>query len=208
MGLNDKDSDWLKDAPNLAAAGKKIPFTVPSGYFEELSDTLRSRMLTESLRFKNEDEFKIPPQYFEQLSSQIRSRIALEDLRQGSSSGGFTVPDHYFTELESRIHARTDHKTQRIVPLRRLINSWVTYASAACITMIIGLSIYMNSSSYRFDKQLSKVPDEEIINYLQVYSTAGDTPLIIEYLNQDEIEQMNSGISIDEIEQYINNTAL
>ena len=66
--------------------------------------------------------------------------------------------------------------------------------------MLIGSVIYFNSSYYSFNKQLSGVPDQEIINYLQLHSTVSDNQFIIENLNPD--------VSAEEIEQYINNTTL
>lgn len=199
--------DWLKDAPTLAAVGKKIPFTVPSGYFENLSDNLKGRILMESLRFENEDEFMVPDGYFDQLSSSIESRISLENIRTVAKSSGFKVPDTYFSSLTERINSRLEEPAKVITPVRTMLNSWLSYAAAACITVMIGTGLYFNSADYQFDKQLSEIPDQEIMNYLQVHSTAGDTPFIIESLNPEEFE-INSDVSSEELEQYINSTTL
>lgn len=170
--------DWLKEAPTLAAIGRKIPFTVPSGY------------------------------YFDQLPARIENRIALENINTLVPSDGFTVPQGYFSDLSERINFRLDHKKPENKPVRRLIRSWISYSAAACISILIGSVIYFNSAYYSFDQQLSEVPDQEIINYLQVYSTMSDTPFIIENLNVSGLQQITTDVSSEELEQYINNTTL
>lgn len=208
MELNNRDKDWQKDTPNLAAAGKKIPFTVPSGYFDDLSAKLKARVLIESVRFGNTEEFPLPENYFEQLPGRISERISLENIR-AIPSEGFTVPDDYFSTLTARINSRVEEpplKQKRTI--RNLFNSWIGYSAAACITLVTASVIYFNSTSYVVGHELSRIPDQEIINYLQVHSTAYDTPYIIENLNTEKLEQVSSDISEDELEQYINNITL
>ena len=208
MELNDRDMDWFKDAPMLVDAGKEIPFTVPPEYFINLSDNINRRVLIESARFENEEEFITPPGYFEQLSLRIQNRISLENIKTLVPSSGFKVPADYFLNLPERISLKLEKPAKANTPVRNLLTSWISYAAAACITVMIATGIYFNSSNYQFGQQLSKVPDQEIINYLQVHSTAGDTPFIIENINPDELEQINTDVSSEELEQYINDNTL
>ncbi len=209
MELNDRDIDWQKDAPTLAAIGKAIPFTVPAGYFEDLTGNLNSRLLIESMRSSSQGGFKVPHNYFEELSSIIMDRVTVENVRILAPSEGFTIPEGYFAGLSDRINIRIyESSSKSITPVRRLFTSWVSYAAAACITVMIATGIYFNSDTQNFNQQLSEVPDQEIINYLQAHSTAGDTPFIIETLNPDGLGQVNPDVSADELEQYINTTTL
>ncbi|MEJ7694652.1 hypothetical protein [Daejeonella sp.] len=208
MELNDRDIDWQKDAPTLAAIGKAIPFTVPAGYFEDLSGNLNSRLLIESMRVDDKDGFRVPHNYFENLSSRIEESVAVGNLKALAPSEGFTLPEGYFAGLTERINTRIEESAKRKTPVGRLLTSWVSYAAAACITVMIATGIYFNSDSQNFNEQLSEVPDEEIINYLQAHSTAGDTPFIIETLNPDGLDQVTPDVSADELEQYINSTTL
>lgn len=208
MELNDKDIDWLKEAPTLASIGRDIPFTVPSGYFESLSDHLRALALAESLSSDKQEEFSVPLNYFEELPARIQNRIALENINTLVSSDGFTVPENYFSKLSERINSRLDQNKSENKPVRSLFSSWISYGAAASITMLIGSVIYFNSSYYSFNKQLSGVPDQEIINYLQLHSTVSDNQFIIENLNPDGLQQITTDVSSEEIEQYINNTTL
>ncbi len=208
MELNDRDIDWQKDAPTLAAIGKVIPFTLPAGYFEDLSDSLKARILIESMHVKGENGFRVPHNYFEDLSLRIGEKVAVENIRTMAPSDGFTIPEGYFSELSTRINTRVEGSPKRNTPVRSLFTSWVSYAAAACVTVMIATGIYFSSDTHNFNEQLSEVPDEEIINYLQAHSTAGDTPFIIENLNPDELEQVTPDVSADELELYINSTTL
>lgn len=208
MELNDRDIDWQKDAPTLAAIGKVIPFTVPAGYFEDLSGNLKARLLIESMRTEDQDGFKVPGNYFKELSSRIEESVTIENLKVLAPSDGFTLPEGYFADLSERINIRVEKSAKQNTPVRRLFTSWVSYAAAACITAVIATGIYFNSDTRNFNEQLSEVPDQEIINYLQAHSTAGDTPFIIETLNPEELGQVTPEVSADELEQYINTTTL
>lgn len=208
MELNERDIDLQKEAPTLAAIGKAIPFTVPAGYFEELPDLVNSRLYIETGNGKGTDGFMVPDQYFEELSSRIKTSVAIDNIKTRIPSEGFALPDGYFEGLSARINQRLELPAEGKTPVRRMLTSWIGYAAAACITVMIAAGIYFNTDAYHFNKQLSEVSDQEILNYLQVHSTAGDTPFIIENLNPDELNHVSPDVSADDLEQYINSTAL
>jgi len=207
MELDERDIDWQKDAPSLVAIGKAVPFTVPAGYFGELSTNLKSRVLIDSMRVNDRDGFKVPRNYFEELTSRIENNISVENIKIMAPSEGFLLPEGYFSELSEKINARLESTTSE-TPVRKLFTTWISYAAAACITALIATGIYFNTNTYNFNEKLSEVPDQEIINYLQAYSTAGDTPFIIETLNPDELEHVTPDVSAEELEQYLKSTTL
>lgn len=207
MELNERDIDLQQEAPNLAAVGKAIPFTVPAGYFDELQATVKRRVFIETEALKGQGALRVPEHYFEELTGRIESGVKLEALKAQVPAGGFNLPDTYFEGLSARINERID-SSERRTPVRRMLTSWVAYAAAACVTMTIAAGIYFNSDSYNFNKQLSEISEQEIINYLQVHSTAGDTPFILEHLNPEELNQVSAEVSAEDLEQYINNTTL
>lgn len=198
MQHKDSDIEWQKDAPVLASTSRLNPFTVPAGYFETLSEQVKAKAMIESERFQVQDEFSLPEHYFNELSQRINSRIAVESVLSEVKAQGFTVPDAYFDSLNSRIQSQLTKKKSR----------WFNYAAAACISMIIGSVIYLNSNSSVISRELSGVPDQEIINYLQMHSTVADNQFIIEHLSTEELQQVNNNISTGELELYINNTTL
>jgi hypothetical protein len=183
MKLEDSDMELEKDAPTLAAIKRVNPFVVPSGYFESLTDELNSRILIESARFESAEQFNIPADYFQNLSSRIEKRIAIEAIQSLVPSPGFSVPEAYFSELSERI--QTKLAKQRPERKNNIFKSWISYSAAACITLVLGTALYFNSTGYTIGRDLSEVPDQEIINYLQIHSTINDNQFIIENLSED-----------------------
>lgn len=202
-----KDVDLLKDAPTLAAIRRDTPYSVPSGYFESLSENLKTQALLESVRFADEDEFTIPVNYFEELPGRIEERISIENLHKLVPYDGFKIPETYFSQLSNRINERINENSS-IIKRKTVFSTWASYSAAACISILIGTVIYFNSTGYTINKQLSDVTDQEIINYLQIHSTANDIPYIMENVNPEGLKQITTDVSSDELEAYINSTTL
>jgi hypothetical protein len=198
------NEDWQKEAPILAAMDKTNPFLVPDGYFEEMHQQLQSRITISE--FDNEESFfKLPDNYFDTLTEKIISINKLEQLKQSSGSEIFSVPANYFNNLEASIKSTIAiEPVKQEAKIRSLTSSWVTYAAAASITAIISLGIYFNSRNNNIETQIAQLPADEIVNYLQLYSDAGDAPVIIENLdNTPQLSEMGSKITDQEIEQYL-----
>jgi hypothetical protein len=197
MDLNDR-SELEGLAPTLAAMAKVNPFVVPEGYFEHLSNQLNSQIKIEELAHSN--AFETPAGYFESLSENINSAIFLESLKEENASEGFSVPAGYFEHLSQKINKRTEVKksASKVVRLR-----FIQYAAAACITIAIGAGLYLNnfySATRSAEKAISEIPDEEIINYLQMHSDAADTPLILEHLHATDADGQSAGGDLTEEE--------
>lgn len=207
MKTENSDKDWLKEAPTLAKISRENPFTVPSAYFESLNENLNTLAKLESVRFENEDEFNLPENYFNQLAERIEDRIAMEAIQNLAPKEGFKVPDAYFSNLTERINLRIEEK-KAPAKLKEMFPTWMRYAAAASVVFVIGIFFYFNSSSYIFTQQLSKVPDQDIINYLQFHSTVNDNQYLIEHITEDGLQQVSTDVSEEDIEQYINSTTL
>lgn len=207
MKTENSDKDWVKEAPTLAKISRENPFTVPSAYFESLNENLNTLAKLETFRFENENEFKLPENYFNHLAGRIEDRVAIETIHDLAPNEGFKVPDAYFKSLTERINSRIEEKKEP-AKLKKLFPSWMRYSAVASILFVIGLFIYLNSSVYIFDQQLSKVPDQDIINYLQLNSTVNDNQYIIENISEDGLQQVTADVSEEDIEQYINSTTL
>lgn len=207
MKTENSDKDWLKEAPTLAKISRENPFTVPSAYFESLNENLNTLTKLERVRFENEDEFNLPENYFNQLAGRIEDRIAIDTIQNLAPADGFKVPDSYFSSLTERINSRIDEK-QAPAKLKNMFPSWIRYSAAASVVFVIGIFFYFNSSSYVFNQQLSKVPDQDIINYLQFHSTVNDNQYLIEHITEDGLQQVSTDVSEEDIEQYINSTTL
>ncbi len=59
----------------------------------------------------------------------------------------YTVPNGYFEDLKSAILART---TQTPIAKPKVIQLWMRYAAAACITLVAGTFVYLNQEILTF----------------------------------------------------------
>lgn len=177
-------------------------FTVPVDYFEDMQAKLQSRINVEAALESATGGFTVPENYFDNLQQQITSRVAVE-AALNSQPEGFTVPENYFDNLQNAITAkiaRPEIKRSRGI-VRQLLTSGVfKYAIAACFTLAVGGALLfrqlesplaVHNRSY-IHKALSNVPDEDIINYLQIHMDAADTRGIMEEAGQINTDDVNA----------------
>jgi len=186
-------------------------FEVPDGYFDTLEERIASATRLDKLREEMpSDGFNVPADYFDSLSENLQTRIAIEQAIEKGNE--FTVPEDYFSQLEDTILAKTigANEIKPEAKVRRLIPGWFKYAAAACITAVIATGVYINSrqnESQSIEQQLAEIPEQEIVNYLQAYSSLGDGEVIAEHLEKtNNIPRTEDGISKQEIEEYLEST--
>ncbi|HEY0056206.1 MAG TPA: hypothetical protein VGB63_12685 [Pedobacter sp.] len=205
MDLNEINENWQEEAPKLAAMEKNNPFLVPEGYFEEMQAQLHAQIFIHQFD-KQQELFQVPDQYFDTLTDQISSRVKLEQLVGSKNEEVFSVPENYFENLEDKINAKIGITSQKQSKVRKLSSSWITYAAAACITAVLtfGIYNYRTSNTDNVENQIAQLPEEEIVNYLQLYSDAGDIPVIASNVEDvPEVSELLPEISDSEIEQYL-----
>jgi hypothetical protein len=112
----------------------------------------------------------------------------------------YTVPNGYFEDLQSTILART---TQAPIAKPKVIQIWMRYAAAACITLVAGTFVYLNQQSVE-TPNFDAIPDQEIVSYLQTNIDESDTELLLKNTETLHLEEEN--ISTQELENYINQT--
>lgn len=184
-------------------------FTVPANYFEDMQTKLQSRINIEAALENTTGGFTVPENYFENLQQQVTSRIAVEEILAGQPEG-FTVPENYFENLQNAITAKIaqpEIKKPRGVVRHMLTSGVFKYAIAACFTLAVGGALLfrqmesplaVHNRSY-IHKALSDVPDEDIINYLQMHMDAADTRGIME-----EAGQINtSDVDAEDLKNYL-----
>ena len=205
MDLENTGNEWMREAPLLSATDKKNPFSLPDDYFNNLELNIRARCVIEDARFQNEEEFKVPAGYFDSLIQETESRIAEQNIREIAPTAGFSLPDGYFENLQHRISESTSKPVEAVIkPIRA---GWIKYAAAACVTAVLGSLLIFNKAEESFESKLSRVPEQELINYLQMHSDIGDTPIILENLGQNvNLADISSDISDAELEEYISTT--
>ncbi|MES2277821.1 MAG: hypothetical protein V4592_17475 [Bacteroidota bacterium] len=198
----------IEVALNNAAPG----FTVPANYFDEMQANLQSRINIEEVLHHTTGDFTVPENYFEDQRQQINSIIAVDEVLNGQSEG-FTVPANYFDNLQSAIINKTTGQVQQPAVkkagiVRRMFTTGAfKYATAACLTLAIGGSIFLaqfespqaiHNRSY-IHKALAQVSDADIIEYLQTHMDAADTRSVM-----DGLDKLNTSSGSDEdLKEYL-----
>jgi len=164
-------------------------FTVPENYFDELRNNIQSRVNIESVLNTEDAGFTVPENYFEELNTQITSRIFVKEALTASAET-LAVPENYFNTLNSKILNKTVNQPavkRKGAVVRFLSSTAFKYATAACLTIMVGTGVLLRTAfspkavhdrSY-LHKQLSKVPVDELQEYLQLNAestTATDDP--------------------------------
>ncbi len=189
MDLHNSNSEWQQETPNLNAIKRENPFTAPEGYFDHLSSALAGMIKISKYTSSHREDagFDVPPAYFDSLSDRIKTSVYADCLLSEHRSEGLSVPDSYFQSLTGAILAKTQHKPGLLKRLKQNMPAWVSYAAAASISIIVATGLIVNTHNHSLDSKLEQIPDEEIINYLKVYSDADDVPVILEGMS-DEAE--------------------
>ncbi|RVU00021.1 hypothetical protein EOD41_13730 [Mucilaginibacter limnophilus] len=99
-----ENKDWLNEFPELKKVNANNPFTVPDGYFHNLSERILSLNKLNALTVNN-GGFNVPENYFDELSGNIMSRINIGEAINVENTG-FTVPEGYFNELTGNVQSR------------------------------------------------------------------------------------------------------
>lgn len=149
-------------------------FTIPEGYFDELSESIRSKILLEDIKSDFPGNgMVVASGYFES----ARDRIILNTNFQAKNS-------------------------KKIVNLFR--KRWTQYGAAASLVIAISAAVYFNQRNSSMDSQLAHVSEGEIIYYLQTNSEAADIQSIIENLNDTDLSSnIDPNISAEDLSQYI-----
>ena len=207
MDLENTGKNWEDEAPLLAGMKVKNPFTVPENYFAELGTQVNSLRIVEDARFNNEDEFTVPENYFEGLISEIEIRVAEQNIQKIASTDGFSVQINYFSNLPQIIteQINTNNQPPKAV-VKQISANFLKYAAAACVTLVLGSVIVFNNQNKTLDSKMDKLSDQEIVNYLQMNSDIGDTPLIIESLSLNSNMALGDSFTEAELEKYIDTT--
>ncbi len=109
---------------NLEDWDKKDLFEVPKQYFEDLSERIHQRILSNSLEdnlienFNKKDPFEVPKQYFEDFSEKLNQRIlsdSLEDnlLENFDKKMPFEVPKQYFEDFSEKLNQRIKQENSK-----------------------------------------------------------------------------------------------
>jgi hypothetical protein len=115
----------------------------------------------------------------------------------------YLVPDDYFESLQSRIEqrvnsAKAERSRSSIIPM------WTKYAAAACLTIAMGITLYLNLNQQKPTVNWDAIPDPEIVNYLELHMDDSDTQLLFDQLNTQHTNLRIENINNQDLENYLN----
>lgn len=184
-------------SPVLSKLSKKMPYTIPAGYFEEMEISLISSVSTGSQSAKEELETLSP------LLSGLKKEMP------------YSIPAGYFESLgENRASAKTETK---IVSLGS--RKWIRFAAAAVVTGIIVTTGYfflsrdkvsVDSDSYKWVKvNTKKVSTEKIDEFIQLTQEEKSGQGTIAAVEKTpDINELIKDIPENEIQSLLNDTEL
>lgn len=198
--------------PMLYNIPNKNVFTVPQGYFENLAGNVLNKVTGEE---DNATELK-------ELSPMLHGI---------QSKNVFTVPQGYFESLPANILDKTKPQQAKVVTMtRRRTTTILKYAVAAVFTGLITLGVFKFidgkvqpatelagtvkkgieiAKANKFDEELLKIADEDIIKYLQVNGTDVDAALVASTVDEKELPSQEDYLTDDKaLDKYLDNIDL
>ncbi|MFL5789591.1 MAG: hypothetical protein ACJ748_16140 [Flavisolibacter sp.] len=181
--INDELRDLNSDLPS-----PKMPFTVPEGYFEGLSDAILMKVREQGSNTSLEEITQLSP-LLAGISRKMPNYIpenyfqsALDDIpllisdKEGSPildligrSMPFTVPADYFQNLPAAIMNKVSGKQAKVISIKR--HNWSRFLVAASVIaiMVFGGIFYFNNKSSAKDPiaQVKKLSTTEITDFLK-----------------------------------------
>jgi major membrane immunogen (membrane-anchored lipoprotein) len=220
--------------PTLAGLTKVNVYTVPSGYFDVLSDDILATLNIEQPKTKLGD---VPAGYFDNLADNILAKIkqqqvdnASEELRTLSpmlysvqNENVYTVPANYFENISDAVLEKVQPQQAKVITMRKRNFTFIKYAVAAVFTGIIAFSAFKfvgNSNTIddatkkglaiakegKFDTELDKISDEEIVKYIEADGTDIDDALLATVV--EEIPTTDNTIEDKTVDSYLDNLNL
>jgi len=187
-------------------------FAVPENYFEDLAGNIQSRITVEEALDKEAAGFTVPDGYFDNLEQQIKSRLFVEEALDAQPAG-FDVPEGYFADLTNNILDKTTlQRAERRGIVRQMFSTAAfKYATAACLALAIGGTLYLNQAGNSPDathknsflhKSLSAIPVGDIQNYLQSHLDVNDTKTLM-----DESKPVDADNLTHDLQNALDSTA-
>lgn len=198
MSTSDANTNELKEiSPLLSTIGRAQPYTYPQDYFDGLPDLILEKIqVPEILSGIKTQVFAAPTGYFEGLADEIFTKIKM-DVAQASNYNEdelplvlqkigrkmpYSVPAHYFETLNV-----STEQPAAVVPLySKTKTKWINRAAAAVIAGVLAVGGYFFATdntagpvakplySLNIANQVNGLSSDEIIDYLQTYSTPAE----------------------------------
>ena len=215
-------NELLEVAPQLAAIGKHLPYSVPGDYFDEFA----SNMLWQVKASKAND---VPAGYFDQFALQMLQKVRGNEVREELEAVSpflnslpktmpHTLPEGYFEQWQPKIPGQKEQQPAKIISLGNA-KHWKQWAAAAAILFTIGISWQLlvnkgNDSTYTaatspavVDTLLTGIDAGSLTDYLE-NSQANSEFASLLLIAQQDVETGVAQLSDEELKWYLENQAV
>lgn len=170
---------------------KGTGFSVPKGYFDDIENTIVSKIVTEKLPAK--DGFTTPQDYFTSVEDSVFEKVTNE-----------SVPKRYFETLEDRVFEKIQKEKQpKIISLNsRIRKFWLPLTIAASLLVIVMLQY--NTSTKTLTPKIASTEVDALIedDYIDLNSYE-----IAEVFNDVSLTENETEEELDALD-YINGTEI
>lgn len=220
----------------LIPAALPAPYSVPAGYFDSLSEGIMAKIREPENAFEAEEQlipaalptpYAVPAGYFNSLAGNIMAAIHVQQHASGevydelqeiapilntiSRQTPYSVPAGYFKQLEVSMPAEQEEPTAKVVSMRNSRVSYMRYAAAACVAILLGIGGYwfvrpgnVKTDDKNFERMVAGLSTADINAYLasQAPATIDVVPTAVDEQATDIQEDINE-TSTQEIQQYL-----
>lgn len=193
-------------SPLLSNVSKQIPYTVPTGYFEELEGKLMQSIRESNDYHTAKEELEI----LSPLLSSLKKEIP------------YTAPHGYFENLVEILSTKEDKPASKVISLTS--SKWFRYAAAAMITGVIAMTgfLYINNTTAnnpakalvkfekKLNKEIEKTSDKELDEFIQQFSDAGlngEEKASHQSRADSEVKELLKDVSETELKEFLEETA-
>jgi len=214
-------------APTLAITNKSMPYALPNGYFNGLSEAIAGQISADNLP-KVAAPFTVPQDYFNTISTNVLAAITNEATSKNEiieeleaiapilntigKTNIYALPETYFATFSvSNFDATSSAKVVFLSSLKRKM----LYIAAACVIGIMAVSAFiLTKSTEKIDyaaykkidinSNIDKISNEELLNYLEnVNSITNSNPLTTIDVKLPELQDHIQSIPDEELKQYL-----
>lgn len=175
-------------SPLLSGLGKKMPFSTPDNFFEELSDNAVSG--AKAIDFVNVELENLSP-----LMSSLKDKQVYE------------TPAGYFDQLPRQILQKVKSQPARVVSMN-FTRRVVRYAAAAVVAGLVVAAAWLyigNSGTEESIVGIEQISDDALESFIETdQGTPGDATMLAvnSEINPEDLKEMLVDISDEELEKY------
>ncbi|MBL0145152.1 MAG: hypothetical protein IPP48_04765 [Chitinophagaceae bacterium] len=194
---------------SFSANNKVLVNDVPAGYFDNLADNILA---------------KIKQQQVDNVGEELRNLSPM--LYSIQNENVYSTPTGYFENLSNELVNKVEPQAAKVVTMRKSNFTFIKYAVAAVFTGIIAFGPFKYTASgnkldavtqqglaiakeNKFDEELAKVTDDDIVKYLETNAADADAALLANVVDETELPTQEDYLTDEKaLDNFLNNINL